>query len=305
MSYDPRRRSSFSGPTFGSSGGFAHSDGGYRPNRDGYNDMMFPQEVSGPPHHPPPGMGPGGGVGGPPFPPNMPNPPPMSSFPPPPGPPLPLQPFPGAASFPPNGMGPMNTREPNHFPHDSPGFDPMAMPPRSAPYQNSFEGSPLTDSQFPPPLLEDTFLGGGGGLGGRGRNLEDPFLGGRGRTLSNGGGFGQPAGLIGPAPPMTPYPSHHSKRMRRASSVGPMGFGVGFDANHVMGSRPPIKFRLSGASSSGISVMDALDRVTLSQSRPYMMHDIAPDMYGKITLKVRVWFTFSLIVVCARLTCLG
>ncbi|KAH9962389.1 hypothetical protein BC827DRAFT_1130390 [Russula dissimulans] len=54
-----------------------------------------------------------------------------------------------------------------------------------------------------------------------------------------------------------------------------------------MGGRPPIKFRLSGGTHSGISVMDALDRVTVSQSRPYRIQDVAPDMYGKITLKVR------------------
>jgi len=221
-----RRRSSFSGPTFGSGGGFAHSDGGFRPSRDGFNDRY------------------------------------NSSF--------PQEPFGGPASFPSAGMGPMTSREPNFFPNDSPTFDTMGMSSRSAPYPNSFDGSPLTDSQFPPPLIDD------GGFTGRGR------------TLSTGGGFGQPAGLIGPAPPMTPYPSQYSgKRMRRASSVGPMGFGVGFDTNHVMGTRPPVKFRLSGQKRSGISVMDALQRVPLSQSRPYMMQDIAPDMYGKITLKVR------------------
>ncbi|KAI9507169.1 hypothetical protein F5148DRAFT_981764 [Russula earlei] len=54
-----------------------------------------------------------------------------------------------------------------------------------------------------------------------------------------------------------------------------------------MGGRLPVKFRLSGEAHSGISVMDALDRVRLSQGRPYMLHDMSPDHFGKITLKVR------------------
>jgi hypothetical protein len=279
--HDSRRRSSFSGPTFAPSS-FAHSDSGFRSNRDGYNDMYngFQQEVSGPPNYPPPGMGPGMGPGrGPPFPnssmPNAPPPPPMSGPPPLSSLPPPPQPFAGAGgpgSFPSAGMGPM-TREPHLFQHDSPGFDPMGMPPHSAPYPNSFDGSPLTD-QIPPPFMDD------GGYAGRGRTLS-----------TGGGGFGPPALIGGAGPmPMTPFPSHHSgKRMRRASSVGPMGLGVGFspDSHQIMGGRPPIKFRLSGATHSGISVADAIDRVTVSQSRPYLIQEVSPDMYGKITLKVR------------------
>jgi hypothetical protein len=89
---------------------------------------------------------------------------------------------------------------------------------------------------------------------------------------------------------MTPYPSHYSaKRGRRASSVGPgMGYaGIVGDPYHRPGGRVTIKFRLKGSTHSGISVGEALERVRLSQGNGYLMRDIAPDMYGKISLKVR------------------
>jgi hypothetical protein len=151
----------------------------------------------------------------------------------------------------------------------------MGLPPPAA-YNNSYDSSPLSDNQF--------------------ANLDDNF-GPRGRTLSTGGGvsFG-PSAIIPSAPPMTPYPSHYSaKRMRRASSVGPamgsmgsMGYaGIVGDPYHRPGGNVTIKFRLKGANHSGISVAEALDRQRLSQSNGYLMHDIAPDMYGKISLKVR------------------
>jgi hypothetical protein len=86
--------------------------------------------------------------------------------------------------------------------------------------------------------------------------------------------------------------------MRRASSVGPgmgMGHGVGVgvggyapDMYHRPGGRVTVKFRLKGEHQSGISVAEALNRERLSQSHGYMMRDIAPDMLGRITLKVRV-----------------
>jgi len=142
--------------------------------------------------------------------------------------------------------------------------------PLGTPYSNSYDNSPLSDNQF--------------------ANLDDGFS--RGRTLSTGGGvsFG-PSAIIPSAPPMTPYPSHYSgKRMRRASSVGPgaMGFaGIVGDPYHRPGGNVTIKFRLKGSNHHGISVAEALERVRLSQGNSYLMHDIAPDMYGKISLKVR------------------
>jgi len=150
--------------------------------------------------------------------------------------------------------------------------------PMGTPYPNSYDGSPLSDNQFPP--LDD------GGFS-------------RGRSLSaGGGGFGQPPAILPPPGAMTPYPSQyggHSKRMRRASSVGPgmgMGHGVGVggygpDMYHRPGGRVTVKFRLKGEQQSGISVAEALNRERLSQSHGYMMRDIAPDMLGRITLKVR------------------
>jgi hypothetical protein len=49
-----------------------------------------------------------------------------------------------------------------------------------------------------------------------------------------------------------------------------------------------IKFRLSGEHRSGVPLNEALSSKRLSKSRAYMLRDIAPDMYSKITLKVRV-----------------
>jgi len=130
-----------------------------------------------------------------------------------------------------------------------------------------------------------------GGFSGRGR-MDDGGFSNRGRTLSTGGGsFGPPGALVPSAPPMTPYASHYGlpKRARRASSVGP-GMGMGYvapDMYHRPGGRINIKFRLKGESNSGISINEALNRERLSQSHAYLMHDIAPDMTSRITLKVR------------------
>jgi len=155
-------------------------------------------------------------------------------------------------------------------------------------YPNSYDSSPLSDNQFPA-LVDDGGFSGGFSA--------------RGRTLSTGGGgFGPPA-LVPSAPPMTPYPSHFGlpKRARRASSVGPgmgsgmgsgmgMGMGMGYvppDMYHRPGGRVVVRFRLKGESRSGITVNEALHRERLSQSQGYLMHDIAPDMSNRITLKVR------------------
>jgi len=153
------------------------------------------------------------------------------------------------------------------------GMNPTGLPPPSAAYSNSYDSSPLSDNQYA--TLDD------GGFGSRGRTLS---------TGGGGGGFGPPA-LIS-APPMTPYPSQYSKRGRRASSVGPgMGYaGIVGDPSyhHRPGGHVTIKFRLKGAAHSGISVADALERVRMSQSHAYTMHEIAPDMSGKLSLRVRV-----------------
>jgi uncharacterized protein DUF6741 len=274
--YHSRRRS-FSGG-YASGGGFAppaHGDGGYR--RDGFNDRGgfndsynnggF-QEVSGPPPYPPPGMPQG-------------RPPPLNmsspdSLPPP---PPPSQPFPsgGPGSFP-SSMGmpspyPMGTREPySSSPYDS-GMNSAGLPPPSGPpaYSNSHDSSPLSDNQY---ALDDNF---------------SP----RGRTLSTGGGFNQQA-LVPTAPPMTPYPSHShysAKRTRRASSIGPGGMGyagiVG-DPFRRPGGHVTVKFRLKGATHSGISVSEALERVRLSQGNSYLLHDVSMDASGKISLRIRV-----------------
>jgi hypothetical protein len=91
------------------------------------------------------------------------------------------------------------------------------------------------------------------------------------------------------------YPSLYGdpRRRRRTSIVGPgigMGFGVGSlpDLSHRPGGRAAVKFRLKGESHPGISLAGALNREPLSQGHRYMMHDIAPDMLGRMTLKVRV-----------------
>jgi hypothetical protein len=250
----------------------------FRPGRDNSfnnlnNDYSYP-EVSGPPNGPPPHLAFGHSSYS-----NIHNsvPPPSSmpqAFPPPP---------PGSmsASYP---MG--NSEQHSFHGYDSPpGFHPTGMPPPATGYPNSYDSSPLSDNQFPA-LVDE------GGFGGRGRTLS-----------TGGGGFGPPA-LVPSAPPMTPYPSHFGlpKRARRASSVGPgmgsgmgsgmgMGMGMGYvpsDMFHRPGGRIVVKFRLKGEGRSGITVNEALHRERLSQSQGYLMHDIAPDMSSRITLKVRV-----------------
>lgn len=66
--------------------------------------------------------------------------------------------------------------------------------------------------------------------------------------------------------------------------------------HHRPGGHVTIKFRLKGATHSGISVAEALERVRMSQGNGYLMHDILPDMYSKhISLRVRVRsFFFSI-----------
>jgi len=157
---------------------------------------------------------------------------------------------------------------------NSTGFPPPPLGPPAG-FSNSYDNSPLSDNQYA---------------------LDDGFVGTRGRTLSTGGGFGSQA-LIPSAPPMTPYPSHYSaKRSRRASSVGPGGLGyagiVGDpyrgDPYRRPGGHVTIKFRLKGATHSGISVSEALDRARLSQGSAYLMHDVSMDMTGKISIRIRV-----------------
>jgi hypothetical protein len=57
---------------------------------------------------------------------------------------------------------------------------------------------------------------------------------------------------------------------------------------HRLGRRIALKFRLKGAAKSGISLRQALYRERLSQRNTYSLHDIAPNMSGMITLRVRV-----------------
>jgi len=82
---------------------------------------------------------------------------------------------------------------------------------------------------------------------------------------------------------------------RGAPGVGP---GMGHRESvsvpfHRLGRRIALKFRLNGAANSGISLRQALyrDRERLSQRRTYLLHDIAPDMSGTITLRVSVRFS--------------
>lgn len=270
------------GSSFSSSGVPPHVDA-FRPGRDNYsNDYSYPESSFAP-----------GGSG---------------SFPPPP---------PGSMS----ASYPMGNSEQHSFPgFDSPpGFNPTGVPPPATGYPNSYDSSPLSDNQFPALVDEGGFSGQGGfassqggfssrgriddgGFSGRGRiddggfsgrgRMDDGGFSNRGRTLSTGGGsFGPPGALVPSAPPMTPYASHYGlpKRARRASSVGP-GMGMGYvapDMYHRPGGRINIKFRLKGESNSGISINEALNRERLSQSHAYLMHDIAPDMTSRITLKVR------------------
>ena len=70
---------------------------------------------------------------------------------------------------------------------------------------------------------------------------------------------------------------------------------------HRPGGRVAVEFRLLGERRSGITLNEALSGERLSQSRPYMLRDIATDMYRKITIKVRVRclpFAVPLVVVC-------
>jgi hypothetical protein len=186
----------------------------------------------------------------------------------------------GPGSFlPPTGMGlssPMGTRERDSFS----GFDsPLGMnltgssPGQARP--NPRDGSSLYNSQFPP-RLDDSGFSQGHSVG--------------------GGGIGEPGAILPPSGPlMMPYPSHLRalKRTHSAPSVGPdvgMGSGVGSlpEMAHRPGNPVKVKFRLKGQPHSGISVAEAINRERLSQNHEYMMHDIAPDTPGKMTLKVRV-----------------
>ena len=267
--YDSFRRR---GSSFSSGGIPPHVDA-FRPSRDGFNNDYSYSEVSGPPNGPPPNSAFGHSSYS-----NFHNnntlPPPSS---------LPQSSFApgGSGSFPPPPPGsisasyPMGNSEQHSFGgFDSPpGFNPTGIPPPATGYPNSYDNSPLSDNQFPALVDEGGFSN-------------------RGRTLSSGGGGFGPSALVPSAQPMTPYPSHYGlpKRARRASSVGP-GMGMGYtphDMYHRPGGRVTVKFRLKGESHSGISVNEALNRERLSQSQAYLLHDIAPDMSGRITLKVRV-----------------
>ena len=96
-----------------------------------------------------------------------------------------------------------------------------------------------------------------------------------------------------PPPPESTGLNHGPARGARG--VGP---GMGHRESvavpfHRLGRRIALKFRLNGATNSGISLRQALcrDRERLSQSRTYLLHDIAPDMSGTITLRVSVRFS--------------
>ena len=102
--------------------------------------------------------------------------------------------------------------------------------------------------------------------------LDDGGFSSRGHTLSAGGGGG-----FGP---------------------GGMGYAgiVGDPYHHRPGGHATIKFRRKGVTHSGISVSEALEMARLSQGNTYLMLEIAPDIYGKILLKVRVRLLFSSLV---------
>jgi len=142
------------------------------------------------------------------------------------------------------------------------------------PRPNPRDGSSLYNSQFPP-RLDDSGFSQGHSVG--------------------GGGIGEPGAILPPSGPlMMPYPSHLRalKRTHSAPSVGPdvgMGSEVGSlpEMAHRPGNPVKVKFRLKGQPHSGISVAEAINRERLSQNHEYMMHDIAPDTPGKMTLKVR------------------
>lgn len=95
-------------------------------------------------------------------------------------------------------------------------------------------------------------------------------------------------------PPPEPTGLNHGPA-RGAPRVGP---GMGHRESvsipfHRLGRRISLKFRLNGAANSGISVRQALalDRERLSQRSTYLLHDIAPNMSGMITLRVSVRFS--------------
>ncbi len=260
--FDTFPRPSLSGTGLGPNSGFSHG-------RDGFdNDFSGYGEVSGPPNYPPPPTGRGRS----PFS-SMPNPsiPPPASL---------SQSYPSSGPGPfSGGMGtsyPMSNREQTPSPGGfyTPGMSSTGIPPpATAASLNSYDilRSPLLDSQFPAPLFDD------GGFS-------------RGCTLGTGGGFVPPP-LTSSGQPVTPYLSHYRpKPVRRASSVGP-GMGLGGDVPnmyHRPGGHVAVKFRLSGEHRSGVPLNEALNSKRLSKSRTYMLRDIAPDMYSKITLKVRV-----------------
>jgi hypothetical protein len=80
---------------------------------------------------------------------------------------------------------------------------------------------------------------------------------------------------------------------RGASSEGP-GMGhrgsVSVPNHHRHGGPVAVKFRLVRGTHSGISVTQALNRERLSQSKKYLLQDIAPNMGHSITLSVNVSF---------------
>jgi hypothetical protein len=245
--------------SFGAGQAFAPYTDPFRPSRDGFNDPYNTgySEVSGPTGPPATTM-------------------PIPNAPPPPASSQQFQPAGGYGSYPPPGaMGTsysMGTREQTTSPPEPSGFDPTGVPPRTA-YPDSYDNSPLSDSYFPP-------------------QLDDGF-GSRGRAFSTGGGFGPPALLPSAAPPpMTPHMStYSSKRVRRASSVGP-GFGI---AGHMSdpyrhSGGAVVKFRPSGGHRDGISLNEAMNSLRLSRSNSYSLREFPVDGRGRITLKVRVRF---------------
>jgi hypothetical protein len=216
--------------------------------------------------------------------------PPPSNMPMPNAPPPPSQ-FPtqgGYGPYPPPPPGLMGTsysmgnREQLNSPPEASGFEPTSMHHSRTAYPDSYENSPPSDAYYPPPPLEDGFSG-------------------RGRALSTSGGFNPPA-MFPSAPPMTPYPSSYgAKRMRRASSVGPVFGHVGHLSHpyHNPGG-VVVRFRASGGHREGISLHEAMhSSVRLSRSVFYSTRDLALDMRGRMILKVRVRFLHYFSIVCA------
>jgi hypothetical protein len=95
---------------------------------------------------------------------------------------------------------------------------------------------------------------------------------------------------------MTPYSSYYSARRGRGASSGNSGMGgmghagIFGDYHHRPGRHITIKFRLEGATFSGISVAEALEKARISQRNGYLMHDILPNINKNknISLNVRV-----------------